>query len=306
MQEHTEEITIKGKALNVKAAIISGKEIVVTGKFVTLGRIKEEWDVDVDNPALIIEQLKKSGLKVDLFTFIQRLPESKPMYSYPMEWDNVAALPITSYENWWKNQITQETRNKIRKSQKRGVEVRMLDFNDDLVQGISEIYNETPIRQGKPFWDYGKDIDKVKKENATFLQRADFAGAYFENQLIGYIKIVATNKYARTMGILSKVEHRDKSPTNLLIAKAVEICAKKKTPYLVYAKYKYGKVGSDSLKGFKRDNGFESIDLPRYYVPLTPWGKIVLKLNLHLGIVGLLPIRIIAIMLKLRKKWYSR
>ena len=93
---------------------------------------------------------------------------------------------------------------------------------------------------------------------------------------------------------------------NALIAKAVDVCHKKKFPYLVYGKFVYGKKGEDKLTDFKRHNGFKKICLPRYYIPLTFKGKIALKLNLHHDIEKILPQKIIVRLLDLRKKWYSK
>ena len=136
---------------------------------------------------------------------------------------------------------------------------------------------------------YNMEIEKVRKVNSTFLERCDFIGAFYNNELIGYLKIVYTDKYARVMGIMGKVKYNYKSPMNLLLSKAVEICVEKKVPYFVYAKYDYGKVGSDSLKEFKKSNGFENILIPRYYVPLNYFGEIVVKFKLYRGIKNLLP-----------------
>jgi hypothetical protein len=110
----------------------------------------------------------------------------------------------------------------------------------------------------------------------------------------------------RTMGILAKMAHREKGPMNLLIAKAVEICVEKKMPYLIYSKFNYGKRGSETLKEFKRNLGFESIILPKYYIPLNAWGKIILKLKLHREIVEYFPTKIIKIAIQLRSYWYSK
>ena len=40
-------------------------------------------------------------------------------------------------------------------------------------RGISNVYNETPIRQGRKFWHYGKSFDQVKAANATYLDRSE-------------------------------------------------------------------------------------------------------------------------------------
>jgi len=48
--------------------------------------------------------------------------------------------------------------------------------------------------------------------------------------------------------------------------------------------FSYGKKQRDSLADFKRHNGFQKVDLPRYYVPLTAAGRIALRLGLQHGI----------------------
>jgi hypothetical protein len=223
-----------------------------------------------------------------------------------MEWDNVAAIPISTYKYWIENQLHPNHRNKVRKANKEGVEVKAVDFNDDFVTSIMRILNEVPMRQGGPFLDYGKDFTTVKSEHITYVDRSDFLGAYFRGELIGYLKIVFAGKFIRTMQILSMIKYRDKAPTNALIAEAVKICSQRKIPFLVYGKYYYGKVGSRSLMEFKSQNGFEHILLPRYYIPLTIWGKMVLKLRLHHGIVGLLPKKLVRLLLDIRKRLYAR
>ena len=82
---------------------VDNHEIISRGKLVKIIQFKEEWDIDVDDPERVISKLKASNIKADIFTFMQRLPESKPKFNYYMEWDSVAAIPITTYENWLKN-----------------------------------------------------------------------------------------------------------------------------------------------------------------------------------------------------------
>jgi len=284
--------------------IVDNKEIIVKGRLIKTAEFKEDWDEDIENPEAFIKLLKSSGVKADIFTFMQRLPESKPRYKYYMEWDSLAAIPITSYENWFKYQLHQNPRNKMRIAEKKGVAVKLCDFNDELVRGITTIYNETPIRQGKHFKLYKMDFDTTKKAHITFLERAYFLGAFFKNEFIGFIKLVPTGKYMRTMGILAKIAHRDKAPMNLLVAKAVEICAMNRIQYLVYGKYNYGRAESETLKEFKRYLGFESIILPRYYIPLNAWGKLMMKMNLHHDIVDILPRKLVRFLLELRNKFH--
>lgn len=277
------------------------QEIIVNGKFIKIASYKEEWFEDIEDPEKFIKRLKQNKVKADIFTFWQRLPDTKPKYDYYMEWDDVAALSVSSSDHWWNKQIDAKTRNVIRKAEKKGVTVRVTPFDDALVKGITNIFNETPIRQNKPFWHYGKDFETIKREMSDRLDRSEFIGAYYNDNLIGFIKIIYAGNYLDIVEILSMIEHRDKAPTNALMATAVEICANKKVPYLVYAHWPRG-----TLADFKRNNGFERIDLPRYYVPLNIKGAIALKLNIHHRIRDLLPERLMIHILDLRKKWYTK
>ena len=62
--------------------------------------------------------------RVDLFTFLQKLSNTKPDFAYPMEMDNFAAIPISTFENWWTKQIGFKARNKAKQAEKKGVVLR--------------------------------------------------------------------------------------------------------------------------------------------------------------------------------------
>jgi hypothetical protein len=95
------------------------------------------------------------------------------------------------------------------------------------VKGIQQIYNEAPLRQGRPFWHFGKDFDTVKRENGTYLERSEFLGAHLHHELIGFIKIIYVDRIATLIQILAKNEHQDKRPMNALVANAVKLCESK-------------------------------------------------------------------------------
>ncbi len=276
---------------------IDSNEIIIAGKLYKMARIKDEWYNDVKDPSSLIKELQG---KADIFTFWQRLPETKPKYNYYMEWESIAAIPIISFDHWWRKQLDPKMRNKIRKAEKNGVIGKVIDFDDELVKGIKKIYDESPIRQGRPFWHYMKNLNIIKKEHATYLDRSDFIGAYYNDELIGFFKIVYEEKFACLMNAISKIEHRDKVPTNILVAKAVELCDKKKLPYLIYGVWSEGTLGS-----FKRHNGCIKVDLPRYYIPLTIKGKMALNLKLYRNVKGIIPEKFKYPLKNLRLKWYK-
>ena len=142
------------------------QKLTITGSLIKTARLTDEWYCDAENPANLIEQLKKDRareqLKADLFTFWQRFPEVNPKYHYFMEWESVAALPVKDYRSWWEQQIDSKVRNMVRKAAKKGVKVRVVEYTDEFVEGMAKIVNESPIRQGKPFWHFGKDFETVK------------------------------------------------------------------------------------------------------------------------------------------------
>jgi len=286
---------------------LSGKEIRINGKLIRIAFIDGEGYQFLDDPVAALKSLGHRP-RIDLFTFIQRLSDTTPRYSYPMELDNMAALRVTTFDDWMTKQIDFKVRNKARKAGKNGVVVREAAYDEAYVRGIQAIYNESPVRQGKPFWHYGKDLETVRKMNGTFFERSIFIGAYLEEKLIGFVKLVFDEEKSQAglMQIVSMIGHQDKAPTNALIAQAVQSCAERGISYLWYANMSYGKKQADGLADFKRHNGFQKIEVPRYYVPLTLAGRLALRLNLHHGLSELIPEPIAASYRKIRKQWYGK
>jgi hypothetical protein len=245
---------------------------------------------------------------VDLFTFTQRLPNTKPLFQYPMEWDNFAAIPISTFEDWWSKQLGFKARNKAKQAEKKGVVLREVPFGDDLVRGIWDIYNECPIRQGRRFPHFGKDVQAVHREEATYLDSSIFIGAFLGDRLIGFIKILIdeTGTQAGLLNIVSLISERDKAPTNALVASAVKACAARGITYLTYSNFSYGKKQRDSLSDFKERNAFQRIEVPRYFVPLTPLGQIALRLGLHHRLSERIPEPLAERFRGFRDAWYKR
>jgi hypothetical protein len=287
---------------------IEGMNIRTGGRLLRIARLERERYEELANPEAVLGALRRIGHRVDLFTFMQRLPETKPKYDYPMEWDNLAVLSISTFDHWWKKQVDAKTRNMVRKGEKQGVTLREVPFGDALVKGIWEIYNETPYRQGKKFRHYGKNLEAVRKEESTHLDHSIFIGAFLGKEMIGFIKLVEDDARKETslINIVSMIRHRDKAPTNGLIASAVRACADRQIPNLVYSKFSYGKRQRDTLSDFKKNNGFQRINLPRYYIALSPVGWAAFRLGLHHRAFELLPGSIVTKFRELRSAWNNR
>ena len=287
---------------------VCDREIRVHGRLIRIARLDAEKYHFLDDPQPVLDGLRKSGTRVDLFTFMQRVQEPEPKYRYPMEWDNFAALPVSTFDHWWNKQLGFKARNKTKQAEKKGVIIREVPFDDALVHGIWKIYNECPVRQGRPFSHYGKDLETVRSEEATYLDSSVFIAAFLGDEIIGFIKMVSdeTRSQAGLMNIVSMIQHRDKAPTNALVAQAVRSCADRGISHLVYANFAYGKKQPDSVADFKERNGFLQINVPRYFVPLTAIGRAALRLRLHHPLVDLVPESLVAKLRGYRNAWYGR
>jgi hypothetical protein len=301
------EMYVRGKWTKVPALVIDGKTVVIRGRWLKTAIVRsEEWlETEVQDPERCILELKSrppNGKHADLFTFGQKLPATRPKYTYPMEWESVAAVHLVSFKEWWEG-LPQATRKNVRRAEKRGVVVSIREFDDDLIRELAELNNDSPIRQGVRNVQYGKSLDQIKKDYCSFLDRSEMVCAHLGAELIGFLKIVYRGEVASILNLLPKASHEDKRPANAIVAKAVERCAARGVKYVTYGLFNYGNKHDSPLREFKIRNGFGEILVPRYYVPLTAWGAVCMKLKIHRGLLGILPHRVITLGLAARARW---
>ncbi len=302
------EIRVQGKDVNVPSIRIRDRTVIAVGKWLKVASIHDEFFVEgeiVPEPDEFIAELKCWNLKPDLFTFAQKVSDLTPRFGFYSEWENFAVIPITTYKDWLKNRIGKGARVNLHRAEREGVVVRAVPYDDHFVQGIKDLYDETPIRQGKPFWHHGKSFEDIKKIHGTYRERAEYIGAYFEGELIGFLKMVYVGNIAKTMNVIGKEKYFRKRPTNALIAKAVEICAEKSIAYLNYGEYRFPGRKESSLSDFKRRNGFQEFKFPRYYVSLATKGRLALALGFHRDSKALMPWTVTKHLLQLRSLYYE-
>lgn len=305
----TVQVSIKGKSRSVSSLALGEHRVVMRGRLVRVGKIFDAYWLEASTlPDLrsVVEYLRDVKGRPDLFTFTQRVPDTAPRFDYPMEWDNVAVIPISTHDHWLRNQISAATRRNVRASEKRGVIVRESPFDDAYVRGIMSVSNESPIRAGRRYWHYGKDFATVQAEHGTYRHRATYIGAYVGTEMIGYLKVVWDQRTAAIMQVVSKLGHRDLRPNNALLSEAVRVAAERGVDYLQYERFVYGQKSEDSLTRFKRDNGFVRMDVPSYYVPLTLRGRVAVKLGLHKRLRDKVPGWVVEPLVDLRGRVYSR
>ena len=309
MSIHVVETTVKGKWTKFPAISYKGKSIITKGTWLRQAQLlDEEWlDTELEDPKACAELLKsqwREGFRADLLTFAQKLPNITPRYDFYTEWESIAAVRTTSFSEWWKG-LPRQTRSNVERSKKRGVRVVIEPLNTKLINGIIGVNNECPLRQGKLNIHYRKTFEEVIRDHSLFADRSDYLCAYAGEELIGFIRLVYQGNVASTLQILTKESHADKRPANALIAKAIELCGQKRLSYLTFGMFNYGNKKRSSLTEFKKRNGFMETLVPRFYIPLTRWGKFCIKARLHRGPIGILPHEVIEAGLRVRSRFYD-
>jgi len=252
--------------------------------FFKIARNASEYVRDIVPSEELLQKLHMR--RVDIFTFLERkwcfrIPN--PQKNWAKAEDNIALIQTPNFADWLTH-VGKKTRNMIRKAEKSGINTRTATSNEELAQGIWKIFNETSIRQERGFPHYGMPLETVRKlvlsqPNCTFI------GAYFQNELAGFVQLVHGDNMVIISQILSLQRYRDKAVNNALIAKVMEFSAANNVKWIMY-----GRIGNHpSLDTFKQNNGFTRFILTRYYIPLTKKGTIAVKLGLHREIKDSLP-----------------
>lgn len=286
---------------------IAGRTVECVGRWPRLARLRDEpWlEPPLPGPAQLAEALRGSRMRADVFTVAQSVEDPEPRHAAPFTWDSLAVADTGEFDPWW-NELPQETRKHVRRARKAGLIVRPVPFDDPLVAGISRLYNETPVRQGRRFPHHGKPLTRVRRENATYLARSHFLGAFLGDELVGFLKLVRVGTSARIMQILAAQARRDTFATQALLAAAVELCPRIPARRLIYGQYVYGRKHGSSMTEFKRRNGFREVRVPRYHFPLTWRGHLALKGGFHRPAAELIPEPVFDFLLKLRAFALSR
>ena len=230
--------------------------------------------------AKLAQELK--AMEVDVYsypvrTFLGEKLDGDYLRDEAVWMDNVALLKLDTFGKWWEK-IGKKTRNMVRKAEKQGVVVEVIEENsEEIAEGLWRIYNETPIRQDRWFRGYGLPKSVFKSWRPPAPEVGEFLGAFWSRKLIGFLTLLYGDRVALISQILSMIKHFDKAPNNALIAKAVERCCMRGIRFLIYAR-----MGNHpTLDRFKESNGFVKYLLPRCFLPLSRKGKVLLKLGLY-------------------------
>src|SRR5574341_175388 len=78
---------------------VCGQDIKIQGKLIRIAGLSADTFEFLDDPEMALVGLRNTEERIDLFTFMQRLPDASPKYSYSMEWDNLAVLPVSTFDH---------------------------------------------------------------------------------------------------------------------------------------------------------------------------------------------------------------
>lgn len=293
VQQREVEVFDAGRWRGVSGLVAGDTAVYLTGRRLRIAIVRDEdyAPSPLTDPEAWLTALRNwcpAGRTADLFAFSQRLPDTAPSFAYPWEPMSVAALKLGTFDQWLAA-VPRQTRQNVRRAERLGVEIKIQRLDDVLLRGIQAVNDESLVVQGKSSRFYGKTLAQVWKDQQRLADRSWYLCAYHAGKLIGYMKIVDCGASACVLSNLTRPSHADKRPANAILAGAVRLCVEEKIPYLVYGQLNYGNKRGGTLREFKLRNGFSEILVPRYYVPLTPRGRLALRLGLHRGPLGMLP-----------------
>ena len=166
------KISFRGKHVFVPCIKVNNCEIISRGIFPRIATVFDDFlnPNYIKDPKPYIHAINNKRM-ADIFSFLGKIDDSDSK-SYNIftdennvhiEHDFLAAIRIKTYDDWLRCDIKKQTRKRIKKSKKIGISVKRVDLDSNLIEDITKIFNETPVRQGRKFWHYGKDFEQSQK-----------------------------------------------------------------------------------------------------------------------------------------------
>jgi hypothetical protein len=115
---------------------LESRDVLVRGRLCRLAHVDVDGYKFLTDPESAIAALRSSTTRAGLFTFLQKLPDTSPRYLYSFELENLAVLPISTFDHWWSQQIGFKARNKTKQAEKKVIVFREVPFGRVLVAGF--------------------------------------------------------------------------------------------------------------------------------------------------------------------------
>ena len=166
-QVFAKETLVKGSRRSIECVEIGGQTFSVKRGLLTVVTLEDEWFNEVRDPAAVIDALRRrsrAGAPICLLS-VSGCRTSEPRFPYRRECESIAAVAIRDLRPLV-GRIRSSARRAIRSARagKWASTCASAPYDDEFVRGMTAIFNETPIRQGRRFWHYGKDFETVKRQ----------------------------------------------------------------------------------------------------------------------------------------------
>ena len=122
------EVAVRGEWREVPSIVVRGQTLIVTGDWIRFASLhSEDWVEDeLKDPAACVDTFRKNpkAPRADILRFSQKVAEPIRRYQYPFEMRSIAVAEVADFDKWWMS-LPQETRKNARRSQKRGVVIKV-------------------------------------------------------------------------------------------------------------------------------------------------------------------------------------
>jgi len=234
---------------------------------IVLGSIDhtEEYFTDLDG---VPQGADLSGL--DIFTYWRRNWVKRQVSDDTILKRNIlAVLRLPDSYDCWYGSLDKRVRHAIRTSRTSLEQCTV----DDGTDAIASIYAEIEERQGRPFPFHSIDAAELERIMVRRNESVFFRGLVGD-RIVGAARVIPSMSegFAIVASFISRSSDFDKKPNDRLLAGLVEWAIQNQIRLLMY-----DYLGDDSLGFFKRRHGFCPLPIPRYAVPLTIRGSLVLR-----------------------------
>ena len=194
-------------------------------------------------------------------------------------------LPLRGgFDYVWRRRFSKKARNLVRKFERCGGEVALLDDPLEHLDEIMEVNLSAPVRQGRPlppsYTDRGAVEAGLRSRLEEMGEHFRVYAAFLRGRLAAYAYVVDLNGYAYISRFLAHAKYMGYAPSNGLLSAVIEDLCERSVEVVQYGYWSRRHPGLDH---FLKQHGFLAGRVEAYYVPLSSRGALALR---ALGLVS--------------------